>query len=283
MTIEEAEKKIEELQDEIRAITVLKIAQSKIHPYAKLRLCRSCGLEVWKMSRKCPSCGDWTTDAYEKKYRILEGSRNEAILKDCESRDFTLEQMGEKYRVTRERIRQIYKQMTGKKYQLRNEKKREIKAQKREEWLDSVSFNCTACGKSVTHRGAGYKYCNDCWKIRLSQRNPNLWKICFQCLIKFHPYYHYNSQGVANKFCSKECYGRSDLFFTTSHSSKNSKFLIRKDKIQREQGDMFTTHDAVRILGMTKHNVDQLINKFRQKKMVEKIGKKGILAIYRFI
>ena len=134
---------------------------------------------------------------------------------------YTLEEVANKYDLTRERIRQIWKKNTGRGYDRYQKYRRQIKEEKEQEFLDSVKYICLRCGKEVTHRESwGSVYCFDCRQtmLRGGTRNYRVSKTCLSCSKKFHPWTNANSPSVVNyskagQFCSRDCYRKSPAFF----------------------------------------------------------------------
>lgn len=129
--------------------------------------------------------------------------RNIKIVEMMKLGEFTLQEIGDMYGVSRERIRQIYKRHTGEGYRLRltNEQKHKL------EELNSVAFNCVECG-NPEHNDIKeeYKICRECRrKYRKEQRNPYILKKCSYCGDNFHPFRNRGPK-QRNMFCSIRCH-----------------------------------------------------------------------------
>jgi len=137
----------------------------------------------------------------------------ELVLRLCRSGQFTLAEIGKMCGgITRERVRQIYKKMTGSPYRVHINAIRARNAAKKEKYLDSVSFHCQRCKRPVLHRGrtrGGKKFCLECSHLRKSkQLNLNITNICKTCYMPFHPH-----PGTPNqKYHNRNCYLQSRTF-----------------------------------------------------------------------
>lgn len=154
--------------------------------------------------------------------KIITERKKEKLLKESATGNFTLEQLGEKYGVTRERIRQIYKKATGLPYRtfiLTQRIKRE------ELYNKKVKFICGNCEITVLYkddkRSGASKYCKECRKLETGEiANVDLkrWHVCKTCGISFHPKFRGIKSGKSKYkgyFCSAKCYFKSPKFQQT--------------------------------------------------------------------
>ena len=102
----------------------------------KPKLCKNCGIPIHYSSNQCRKCYGLGM-ANEK---IVDYSKNAKYLQIVEmiNSGKTLQEVGDKYKVTRERIRQIYLKATG----LPTKKLR-----KNQEKIQYKQANCVYCGK----------------------------------------------------------------------------------------------------------------------------------------
>lgn len=129
--------------------------------------------------------------------------RNKNIVRLMELGEFTLQDIGDMYGVTRERVRQIYHKHTGHGYKQRMINRQE----KLQEILSIPAFNCVECGNpEYTPIKQEYKLCRDCRrKYRKQERLPWVLFSCDNCGTKFHPFRN-RPKGEESKFCSIKCY-----------------------------------------------------------------------------
>jgi len=142
--------------------------------------------------------------------------RNQQIIKLAETKIYSGEELARMFGITRERVRQIYKKMTGKAIgKERQEFFSRIRSAKKERHLNSVNFTCLVCKKEVTFRENQYgngKYCKSC--ISLSNKyDYTVWVKCSGCGKKFHPFRNHNTPSVIQhltgkygRFCTRDCY-----------------------------------------------------------------------------
>ncbi len=123
----------------------------------------------------------------------------------------TLEEVGGKYNITRERVRQLYQACTKHPYTELVRKRIQIKKIRKDEELKKqkkiVVFYCRDCSKPVRYLEEKHSHqqiiCRSCWKQwRAEGRAWDKVNICEKCGKKFHPHVNMRSQ----KFCSQECY-----------------------------------------------------------------------------
>lgn len=120
-----------------------------------------------------------------------------------DSGEYTLEQVGQRFNLTRERVRQIYKKATGKKtinhrhhIRIKKEITEGIKKRALKETENLLAFHCKYCKRSVSRGEARTKRgkispirntCANCREIVLVGRVPNLTWTCEHCHLVFHP------------------------------------------------------------------------------------------------
>lgn len=205
----------EEIQKEIKRLKNILLQFSDTE--RKMRACRTCGEQVRLAQRRCPNCKDYTTDKYERvlskqgNIRMLSKRNNEIVTK-MKTGLYTLEQLGEEYGVSRERIRQIYLTQTGETgstYRLLYLRK--LQEARKEEKGKQIKFSCAGCGKEATYTEAHHKskYCVTCHKIR-KEKGIRLTekKLCYNCGITFSPHANYNSpsQRARGIYHNHNCY-----------------------------------------------------------------------------
>ena len=124
--------------------------------------------------------------------------------------NFTLQQVGEKYNITRERVRQLYRVTAKKPYTSLLEKLRRIqrKQKHREEEArkNTISFCWRDCNQPVTEAESHPHQkiiCRNCYQTyRKELRSWRVNKTCKYCGKTFHPYANSTEQFL----CSSECY-----------------------------------------------------------------------------
>lgn len=129
------------------------------------------------------------------------------LIEEAKTGLFTLQQLGDKWHITRERVRQIYKDRTGKAFTVNLDHKRQEREIAHQARLDSFHFNCRYCEKPVTYQEGGWLWCRNCRQNKNKVRDPRIIKICQQCGKEFHP-----SRTAKPIFCSRECYRKSDNY-----------------------------------------------------------------------
>jgi len=134
---------------------------------------------------------------------------NKEIVELMNTGEYTLQQIGDRYRVTRERIRQIYKEATGKGV---NSFRKQRTLAKREIWLNEIAFICKGCTfpiKRKDRKRGQRNFCSKCRHIQVvEQRDPRVLHSCVWCPGKFHPYRNikYTYFKNRNLFCNQKCY-----------------------------------------------------------------------------
>ena len=136
-------------------------------------------------------------------------SRNDTIVRLLNSGRYTLQEIGNKYNISRERVRKIYADETGKPYQLRRNFESRLKQALIKKKELSVKFICAGCHKPATYSEVSRrkKLCSNCHDLLIKQhRNPYIVAQCAVCGVKFHPFrdlqYHRKSKKL---FCSNKC------------------------------------------------------------------------------
>ena len=130
---------------------------------------------------------------------------------------YTLEEIGEKYGITRERVRQIFKRKTGLPYYHRKleSQKARVEAYKKE--MEAIKFYCTICDEPVKRKDSGslMNHCPECWVKREKIGNLRDIKttfICDECGDSFHPYRNWRYLKNKPRFCVNTCYEKAGRF-----------------------------------------------------------------------
>lgn len=175
------------------------------------RKCPGCHKKILKSYKRCPLCREFI---HKENYR---GNlkRNLKIVALADTGKYTLEELGQKFGLTRERIRQIYKAMTGLHYRVRIDKNKVKRVVEKKVKMNQVVYNCVGCGIPVKRKYRHGKYCDYC-HILSSIRRRSLLKtfVCVFCGEKYHPIYNYKSPSIMKKktigncFCSMDCYSK---------------------------------------------------------------------------
>ena len=161
-------------------------------------------------STKCRSC--WQKSMMVDRMDMLE------IL---ETGKFTLREIAEKYGLTRERVRQIWKKNMGNGYDRHYRVLSKIKKEKYEKFLNTIKFVCLRCKKKVANREKySQVYCSVCRKqMRMTgtRRNYRIIRVCGSCGKDFSPWFPFNSPSQrartkGGRFCSMKCYIESPDF-----------------------------------------------------------------------
>lgn len=171
-----------------------------------IRYCAFCGkpLENYRRLVYC----DWNCRTQHSRQRRRESARNKKIIADCEKGIYTLQELGFKYGLSRERIRQIYFEITGEKYDTYQKRNRRIKTKREEINEQKIKFICSQCKKKVTWKeGKGKrKYCIECsGRMHVgSHRDFRITLYCQQCHTPFHPYDTSIKKGISRAlFCTR--------------------------------------------------------------------------------
>lgn len=174
---------------------------------AKLkRNCPSCNKLIRKANKICPYC----------KYVIYLApnphlSRNVEIVDLVSSGEYTLQEVGDMYNLSRERIRQLYFKVTRKSHtDIRRIVQERKKQQKKFLKDETVKFVCLGCGKKVKNKEAQRKrtFCNECFYLyRVRHKDPTVILQCIVCGNQFHPYRNWLFVG-SSLFNSRKCFGK---------------------------------------------------------------------------
>lgn len=146
--------------------------------------------------------------------------RNTRIVELAATGKYTLQRLADTFHMSRERIRQIYKRHTGKRFRERINfdhakivKRQKIEAAEKELHKKDIIFYCFNCHRPVTReerKGGTRKFCKDCQNIyRGDGRDLSITKICKGCGTPFHPF---RSAGYPNNNKSKGIYHSKDCY-----------------------------------------------------------------------
>lgn len=182
-----------------------------------IKYCFSCGEKIPKQTKRCRNCNIYQY-SHVGSQLPSNPERIKEIVKFVESGQYTLQQVADKYNLSRERIRQIYKRETKKSTQnYRNQKKtkslqeREEKRKIREQ---QVKFLCQGCKTPVFNiEGVRLKiFCSKCSQLNYEQREVGITVTCDGCGEKFHPYKGRRYINLKSHFHDQECYKNSEAF-----------------------------------------------------------------------
>lgn len=132
--------------------------------------------------------------------------RNEEIIKLVNSGKYNLTEIGKKFEISHERVRQIYFRKYGRSH------RPYIRAKKRKAYKTAVKFDCAMCGVVVRRNvyARGIKYCKKCSDaVRIKGKHPSELNECEYCHKMFVPDRHYfrkNIQVVKQRFCKPDCW-----------------------------------------------------------------------------
>lgn len=180
-----------------------------------VRVCRNCLRLIAVTSSKtqrCPECRGllriWSRNRYSRTM-----IRNQEIIRRLTMEDITLQELGEEYGLTRERIRQIYERTTGKDYGDIVQKRRErIKTERIILESKPREKRCPGCQKLYIITNNVCIYCSACHLIARQGRKPNVLKNCLVCEKEFHPFKNVSSMSQQTfnrgRFCSRTCSNR---------------------------------------------------------------------------
>jgi AraC-like DNA-binding protein len=134
----------------------------------------------------------------------------------------TLQSVGDEFGISRERVRQIFKDRTG---TSRDELKRADKFQKKINLMQRVRFLCKQCGDQVMFSERSVrKFCSEtCWRKYYSAggagfRNLKVKLICSGCGIEYHPHRNIYSPSILKgktlkkNYCTQQCYMEHGAF-----------------------------------------------------------------------
>lgn len=184
----------------------MKIRFEKKKNRRTIRNCKHCGNVINSYTKKCSFCGEYV-------YSFTEGftqrARNKLLLRNLRSGNFTLQDVSDRYGITRERVRQIWKASEGKGFTKFRDKQKRTKARERKEFLKTIKFHCSACKKPVTHKEAFRKHnlCKRCsYILMVLKRDPYVLFTCEICGREYHPQRNHKAYNSKRKFCTTECY-----------------------------------------------------------------------------
>jgi predicted amidophosphoribosyltransferase len=167
--------------------------------------CINCQKFILASAKNCPYCG-------KNQHPNSNAKRDLLIVKGLEQPFSTLNSIGREYGLTRERIRQIYHRITGKKYtELIKTKSLARQKIKNNDMIKSFSKFCSACGKPISYEEhVKYpirEFCSDCHYISHTiKRDPKIFIKCDYCGKLFHPFrYKKYIKPAKNNFCSLSC------------------------------------------------------------------------------
>lgn len=120
--------------------------------YRNKKECGNCHKEILRATRKCPFC---EKHCYPHLFIMNSPNkkRNKEMVRMLKTGEFTLKQVGEKYNISRERVRQLYRAVTKKPYTTIVVKRK--KAKKRAEIVEKeiqgnkIRFYCRDCNRPV--------------------------------------------------------------------------------------------------------------------------------------
>lgn len=148
------------------------------------------------------------------------GERNKHLVSVAGSGNYTLEELGKMFGITRERVRQIYKKCTGKDFSARRDRNRKLKNILKVRRGNAIMFNCQSCGSPVSkNQGSRLrKYCRKCRDAMLKDGRDRLITLsCSRCGTKYHPFRSSSFLNIDTNFCSADCYSK----FRQERASKN--------------------------------------------------------------
>ena len=174
------------------------------------------------LQRPCINCETLTTNQYYCKMACrseymrkihIASQRDREIIEALDSGEVTLQQVGDRYGITRERVRQIYKRETGasakdNRLSLLRKKRAEEHVQK----LKESEYDCSACGDHVIpttlkrNQPGDRRLCEKCRHIlKVEGRDPFTLVECLWCKVSFHPNRMYGRLAMQDpKYCSRE-------------------------------------------------------------------------------
>lgn len=160
------------------------------------RNCRHCKKIIEKRNKKCPYCKDWTTDDNQYKYEsayISQNNRQTNIVEMIEGGN-TLQEVGTKLNLSRERVRQIYKRQTGHGTQsFRDIQNERLKIEK----------ICEYCSSIFRTKLDSQTYCSYICRNEAAFYRHNALKICKTCNLGY-----LTPAKRPATYCSQQCYGR---------------------------------------------------------------------------
>lgn len=156
-----------------------------------------------KKPKRCKPCqninssksrGDW--------------ERNKKLIELAKTGEHTLQQIGDKYGITRERVRQIILKKGGT-INLYREKNRVERIEEIMRLGEEIKFYCKACERPVKYKFSFglHDLCLICSYIRnVAQRNPFIFRTCRTCGNLFHPFSNTTSMGRKGEYCHNRCW-----------------------------------------------------------------------------
>jgi Zn finger protein HypA/HybF involved in hydrogenase expression len=183
--------------------------------YTKKKECDKCGEEMLAIKKICPNCGH---NHYDVKPLNKKEDRNRKLIEMLDTGDYSLQDVADKFEISRQRVHEIYTRETGSDgFNVRRKKSRKKNAMKNYLERFEFAFYCKGCGRAVRkgwtkarhYNATRTKYCPWCHAITKKKRDPRITFTCAYCAKEFHPFYNWMSTEGYPRFCSRECYGKA--------------------------------------------------------------------------
>jgi len=251
------------------------------------RKCPRCGEMSPALRKKCPNCGFYLQKISRK---LRKEKQRKTIVSLMETGEFTLREVGEVFGITRERVRQVYFEETGKRAApLRKARTR----RKIKERLNEIRFHCRGCGKPVKRKD-GYRkwwYCKECSRIMMAKRRDiRVVRYCKMCGASFYPHLNFKAPSIRTRsrtgiFCSRECcFNYRRMFgkppFLVKHPPDAEG--IRKQLTDSGVGKFFTVTDFQKTFSYkTPHGAWMALRRLQEKGTIAIVGKDASRNLYK--
>ena len=131
--------------------------------------------------------------------KVINIEKSRDIILETLFPEATLQSVGDKYGMTRERVRQIFKKITG----------QSPKDMRRQFLIDGDNFKCPICGNPVRPRNPGHnKYCSKACYALTTKYDINTLSECQNCHGTFFPLRNWKSltKQHSGKYCCTKCF-----------------------------------------------------------------------------
>ena len=165
----------------------------------QLKTCPNCKSDIKKLNRRCPVC-----KFYLNKPHFLKEKRNKQILKLLQNEANSLQEVADKFGVSKQLIHQLYQREIKRHYLDARRRKEKVREEKEKIRLNSVKGNCVICNKPILVKERNIKYCSEHSYMGRERRNHIKIK-CDNCSIEFHPRKQIFKLNSRTHFCTWYC------------------------------------------------------------------------------
>lgn len=159
--------------------------------------------------------------------------RNDQLVKLALTGVYSLKDLSNMFDITRERVRQIYKKATGKKFTVRLEARRNLRKARLARLLNLVAFNCKACKRPVRYGEKSKRkvLCNEC-NYRSSVQQIAIYNVCTcdNCGKEYNP-----KRTVLRQHKQAQKEGKSLGTFCTTKCYREFRRKIRPEELRKKK------------------------------------------------